>query len=248
MRSLRRLIFLPALTAGLLIYSGCSSTSNTIRYNDKSGTADKDTTRVRYAAELNPVVQDTSSDWQASDTLDLSEDTTDADDLPGGDSNVDLSEVMKRFEAKEKSELNADKGTLREKMLMEIIKYLNTPYKYGGTTKRGMDCSAFTQKVFRNALSVDLNRTAREQFKEGETISSIDDLRFGDLVFFNTRRRVRPGHVGIYIGDRLFAHSSSKEGVTVSTLDHNYYSRRFMGGRRIEEIPNPNNVSERSGN
>ena len=167
--------------------------------------------------------------------MDLSEDTTDADDLPGGDSNVDLSEVMKRFEAKEKSELNADKGTLREKMLMEIIKYLNTPYKYGGTTKRGMDCSAFTQKVFRNALSVDLNRTAREQFKEGETISSIDDLRFGDLVFFNTRRRVRPGHVGIYIGDRLFAHSSSKEGVTVSTLDHNYYSRRFMGGRRVKQ-------------
>jgi cell wall-associated NlpC family hydrolase len=197
---------------------------------------------------LNPAQPDTSLYAQENDTLDVYNDTTDADDLPGGESNVDLSEVMKRFEADDNSGLNADKGTLREKMLMEIIKYLNTPYKYGGTTKRGIDCSAFTQKVFRNALSVDLNRTAREQFKEGETISSIDDLHFGDLVFFNTRRRVRPGHVGIYIGDHLFAHSSSRYGVTVSTLDHNYYSRRFMGGRRIEDIPNSNKVSERSGN
>lgn len=249
MSSFKRLISLAFLTAGLLIYSGCSSTSNTLRYNDKSSAAEKDTASVRYAAQLNPVQTDTVSGWRSSDTLDLSEDTTDTDDLPENESNVDVSEVMKRFESTDNSsELNADKGTLREKMLMEIIKYLNTPYKYGGTTKRGMDCSAFTQKVYRNALSVDLYRTAREQYKEGEKIHSIDDLRFGDLVFFNTRRRVRPGHVGIYIGDHLFAHSSSKYGVTVSTLDHNYYSRRFMGGRRIEEIPNPNSVSDRIGN
>ncbi len=165
MRSLRRLIFLPVLTAGLLIYSGCSSSSNSLRYNDNSKVSDKDTSSVRYTSHLNPAQPDTSLYAQENDTLDVYNDTTDADDLPGGESNVDLSEVMKRFEADDNSGLNADKGTLREKMLMEIIKYLNTPYKYGGTTKRGIDCSAFTQKVFRNALSVDLNRTAREQFR-----------------------------------------------------------------------------------
>jgi cell wall-associated NlpC family hydrolase len=54
------------------------------------------------------------------------------------------------------------------------------------------------------------------------------------LVFFNTRRRVKPGHVGIYIGDNLFAHASSKSGVTVSSLDYDYYSNRYMGARRVD--------------
>ena len=118
-------------------------------------------------------------------------------------------------------------------MLMEILKYINTPYKYGGTTSNGIDCSAFTQSVYNKSLAVNLQRTAREQYHEGEEIDNIDDLKFGDLVFFNTRRRVKPGHVGIYIGDHLFAHAS-KNGVTVSSLDLDYYAKRFMGGRRID--------------
>ena len=61
------------------------------------------------------------------------------------------------------------------------------------------------------------------------------ELKFGDLVFFNTRRRVKPGHVGIYIGDNLFAHASSKLGVTISSLEHDYYNKRYMGARRIDE-------------
>jgi cell wall-associated NlpC family hydrolase len=62
----------------------------------------------------------------------------------------------------------------------------------------------------------------------------MEDLQFGDLIFFNTQTNVRPGHVGIYIGDNLFAHASTKKGVTVSSLTHTYYQSRFMGGRRIE--------------
>jgi cell wall-associated NlpC family hydrolase len=65
-------------------------------------------------------------------------------------------------------------------------------------------------------------------------INDRSDLKFGDLVFFNTRRRVRPGHVGIYIGDNLFAHASSKLGVTISSLDYDYYSKRYMGARRVD--------------
>ena len=132
------------------------------------------------------------------------------------------------------TDLEADNGTLKEKMLMEIIKYLNTPYKYGGNSTRGIDCSAFTQTVYNNVLSFNLNRSAREQYKQGIEVDNPEDLKFGDLVFFNTRRRVKPGHVGIYIGDNLFAHASSRNGVIVSSLDQSYYSRRFMGGRRIE--------------
>ncbi len=119
---------------------------------------------------------------------------------------------------------------------MEIIRYLNTPYKYGGTTKKGIDCSAFTQAVFDHAVDFQLLRTARGQYTQGIEIDNKDNLKFGDLVFFNTRRRVKPGHVGIYIGDDLFAHASSKNGVIVSSLDHTYYANRFMGGRRMEVL------------
>ena len=119
---------------------------------------------------------------------------------------------------------------------MEVIKYLDTPYKFGGNSESGIDCSAFTKTVFSNTFSMELPRTAKEQYQVGDEIDSKNDLKFGDLVFFNTRKRVKPGHVGIYIGDNLFAHAS-KKGVTVSSLEDNYYSRKFMGGRRIENLP-----------
>ena len=119
---------------------------------------------------------------------------------------------------------------------MEIIKYLDTPYKYGGNSINGIDCSAFTKTIYGNVLSIDLLRSARDQYTQGIIINNRDELKFGDLVFFDTRRRVKPGHVGIYIGDNLFAHSSSKNGVIVSSLDQDYYSRKFMGGRRIENL------------
>jgi lipoprotein Spr len=131
-------------------------------------------------------------------------------------------------------ENNFETGTPKEKMLMEIINYLNVPYQYGGNSKSGIDCSAFTQNVYKSTLSVNLFRSAREQYKQGEVISDVDDLQFGDLVFFDTRSGVSPGHVGIYIGDDLFAHASSKKGVTISSLNHTYYKDRFMGSRRIE--------------
>ena len=67
-----------------------------------------------------------------------------------------------------------------------------------------------------------------------EKVAKEEDLQFGDLVFFDTRINVKPGHVGIYLGDNLFAHASSKKGVTISSLNHSYYQSRFMGGRRVE--------------
>ncbi|HLG32731.1 MAG TPA: C40 family peptidase, partial [Ignavibacteriaceae bacterium] len=93
---------------------------------------------------------------------------------------------------------------------------------------------AFTQNLYRDILSINLLRSARLQFTQGQSVSNKQDLQFGDLVFFNTRQRVRPGHVGIYIGDKLFAHASTAKGVTISSMDLDYYSQRFMGGRRID--------------
>ena len=161
----------------------------------------------------------------------------DPSDLPESEDKIDLSSLMKNIENKS-SDGEPVLSSKKEIMIMEIIKYMNTPYKYGGNSLNGIDCSAFTQNVYQSSWMLTLNRSARDQYQQGKVISDRSDLKFGDLVFFNTRRRVKPGHVGIYIGDNLFAHASSKLGVTISSLEHDYYNKRYMGARRIDEEPN----------
>lgn len=118
--------------------------------------------------------------------------------------------------------------------LDEIISYLNTPYRYGGNSRSGIDCSAFTQNVFGNSLKVNIPRTAREQYKTWKIFNDKQELKFGDLIYFNTSDYYFPGHVGIYLDDNLFAHASSSRGVVVSSLENNYYSERFVGANRVK--------------
>ncbi len=218
MRGLFKVTYLASVALVSLLYVGCSSSSSSTRYGDYTDESNQTDKSGRFASD------DSVSTYIMDDSGDLPE-----------DDEVNLSEVMKNFNyGKESDIISSDKGTSKEKMLMEIIRYLNTPYKYGGNTKKGIDCSAFTQQVYKNTLSLDLNRSAREQYMQGKEITRIEDLQFGDLVFFDTRINVKPGHVGIYLGDNLFAHASSKKGVTISSLNHSYYHSRFMGGRRVE--------------
>lgn len=125
-------------------------------------------------------------------------------------------------------------ASLSTKILSEAVGYLNTPYKYGGTSERGIDCSAFTQKVFQRSLELQIPRSTREQFQIGEKITKNDELNFGDLVFFKTKKRSSPSHVGIYIGDNKFMHASRKKGVMVSSLDEKYWTPRYIGARRLD--------------
>ena len=124
-------------------------------------------------------------------------------------------------------------GIAKRDLMKAIVEWLGTRYRFGGTNKGGIDCSAFTQSVFNQAAQITLPRTARWQHTVGMTIQEQEDLRYGDLIFFNTRRRVYVSHVGIYLGNNLFAHSSSRYGVTVSSLESPYYKSRFIGGRRL---------------
>ena len=103
-------------------------------------------------------------------------------------------------------------------------------YVFGGTTKRGVDCSAYTGHLYKNVLGIELPRTARLQYAFSARVNRMD-LKEGDLVFFNTIGGV--SHVGVYVGNDRFTHSSCSKGVTISSLNDPYYSRKYIGGGRV---------------
>jgi len=96
-----------------------------------------------------------------------------------------------------------------------------------------MDCSAFTAHVYQTAVGCSLPRSTADQYTIGRSVRG-GRLRFGDLLFFNTTGE-SPSHVGIFIGDDLFAHASVSYGVTISSLQSSYYKKRYIGARRIIE-------------
>ncbi len=109
--------------------------------------------------------------------------------------------------------------------------FLGARYRFGGTSRSALDCSSFTQQVFREQ-KVSLPRTAREQFNVGNEVMR-GDLKKGDLVFFQTYASF-PSHVGIYLGDRKMIHASSREHrVVISSMDTPYYLSRYLGARRM---------------
>ncbi len=119
-----------------------------------------------------------------------------------------------------------------ESLMGTINYYIGTPYKYGGCSKKGIDCSCFVQKVYKESLGMDIPRTVAQQWKRGKYVKK-DDLAFGDIVFFKTSKRKAPSHSGIYIGGRKFAHASSSLGVTITSLSDSYWSKRYIGARRM---------------
>lgn len=107
--------------------------------------------------------------------------------------------------------------------------WLGTPYKYGGTTKAGVDCSGFVMQLYKQVLGKDMPHNAAKMYKLGKKVSK---PREGDLVFFGSFWDI--DHVGIYLEGDRFVHSSSSKGVTVSKMDDVYWSKRYQGARRYE--------------
>jgi probable lipoprotein NlpC len=124
-------------------------------------------------------------------------------------------------------------GLKKSDIMGKIMNWMGTPYRMGGMSRKAIDCSAFVQAIFYQTANVLLPRTAREQVNVGSRVRKMNDLQFGDLIFFHTYSRRFASHVGIYLGDNLFAHASSRSGVTVSSLESTFYMKHFIGGKRL---------------
>ncbi len=120
-------------------------------------------------------------------------------------------------------------------LFIRVVKsFLGIPYRLGGSTIRGIDCSAFVKKIY-EIFNISLPRTAKEQLRIGKKVER-EELAEGDLVFFKTRRPHAP-HVGIYIGNNEFIHASSRgKEVRIDRLDTPYFHTRFLKGVRIKEM------------
>ncbi|QKI88980.1 NlpC/P60 family protein [Thiomicrorhabdus xiamenensis] len=108
----------------------------------------------------------------------------------------------------------------------------SVPYRYGGVSKSGVDCSAFVQIAFNQKFGVSVPRTTRDQMRAGAKVS-ISRLKVGDMIFFKTGHRTF--HNGIYLGKQQFMHASSSRGVMISSIDQNYWAKRFYMARRVLE-------------
>lgn len=128
---------------------------------------------------------------------------------------------------------------IARRMKEYAAKYLGTRYRFGATGPKSFDCSGFTSHIFKN-FGLELNRTSRGQYTQGENVD-IKDVRPGDLLFFSGRTPGKQvGHVAMVTsvdpatGKMEFIHASSSKGISYQTFpDNGYYSRRFIGARRI---------------
>lgn len=112
----------------------------------------------------------------------------------------------------------------------EIDRWWGVPYKYGGTTKTGIDCSSLVQTLALEAYGLKLPRTSKDQANYCKTIQR-NELKEGDLVFFNTSGGI--SHVGLYLSNNKFVHASTSLGVVISDLDQKYWAERFVKAGRI---------------
>jgi len=195
---------------------------------------EKDSTLTIAIQEDSELLSDAELDESEAKELELME----TQDEVYTDIEVDISNFQDQwldFVANGEDDRFTENGIEKELIMESIMGWLGTPYRFGGTSRKSIDCSAFTQSIFEEAAEVKIPRTARWQFTVGEKIEKFDELQFGDLIFFHTRSYAYASHCGIYLGDNLFAHASSRYGVTVSSLESRYYNKRFIGGRRLTD-------------
>ncbi|WP_035233043.1 NlpC/P60 family protein [Alcanivorax nanhaiticus] len=128
------------------------------------------------------------------------------------------------------AELLTSENFLLNSLLAQKEDWQGVPYRYGGLSTKGVDCSGFVYITFLSQLNMKVPRTTAELLKEGEPVAR-NQLAVGDLVFFRLARGNR--HVGIYLGDEAFLHASVSNGVMQSSLGNPYWRKRYWQARRL---------------
>ena len=122
-----------------------------------------------------------------------------------------------------------DPAPIEDLIRSEVLQWQGTPYRIGGSNRNGIDCSGFVQRLYRDLFDRQIPRSTALQSRAGQWIGK-EQLRTGDLVFFNVSNRGR--HVGIYLGAMEFAHASIARGVTISSLEEVYWRQSYWTARR----------------
>ena len=121
---------------------------------------------------------------------------------------------------------------IKHRFVREIVKFLDSPYRWGGTTVNGVDCSGLVLTIYKNAANIPLPHSTREIYKLGTPVSK-SYLTFGDLIFFTTNNDFVPNHMGLYLAEGKFLHASVSRGVTIDKLDSKPYINQLLGFRRL---------------
>jgi lipoprotein Spr len=118
-----------------------------------------------------------------------------------------------------------------------IDKWMNTPYRWGGTDEKGIDCSAFMQRLLQDVYNIPVPRTSMQQFftKNVEPFHDGHYFAEGDLVFFATVPGKPVSHVGFYLQNRVFVNASSSQGVSLANLDDPYWKKRYVAAGRVKK-------------
>ncbi|MEW5322396.1 C40 family peptidase [Geobacillus thermoleovorans] len=126
---------------------------------------------------------------------------------------------------------NSDAAANKARLIIEAKKLVGTPYRYGGTTPKGFDCSGFVYYTHKK-VGVTLPRTSREMYKKGTYVHK-SKLQPGDLVFFDTSKSTKGvSHVAIYIGNNQVIHAVSR-GVKIDNLNSSYWKTKYVGAKRL---------------
>jgi cell wall-associated NlpC family hydrolase len=208
--SRQRILLVVSILLTVFVLAGCSGSSPRFRNKEKKTSSAPQQKGPRFSSK--------EADEEVKET-DKKPDKKEIDDITKGG----------RDFRKEKND--AIKPLDQSKMMREISKYMGVSYVHGGLTVDGIDCSGYTMMVYKNSMNILLPRSSYEQSKRGTPVE-LNELKFGDLIFFNTTGE-NASHVGIYLGDDLFAHASVSLGVTISSLQSSYYANRYECARRI---------------
>ncbi|MGX1901405.1 NlpC/P60 family protein [Thermolongibacillus altinsuensis] len=118
-----------------------------------------------------------------------------------------------------------------QKLIAEAQKMIGTPYRSGGVTPKGFDCSGFVYYTYKK-VGKTLPRTSAQMYAAGKPVS-YKNLKPGDLVFFKTSKHAGVSHVAIYIGNGRMIHATSSKGVKIDSLNHSYWRPKFVGAKRF---------------